>query len=60
MASKMLKLISLDAIPEGGSLIVAGPRGTEIALFKIKGAVYALDNACPHSEGPLGKGELNS
>ncbi len=58
MASKGYWLAQASAIPEGKSIVVAGPKGLQIALFKIDGEVYALDNACPHSEGPLGEGEL--
>ena len=30
----------------------------QIALFKLEGKIYALDNACPHMGGPLGEGEI--
>lgn len=33
-------------------------RGTTIAVFKSGGALYALDDTCPHRGGPLGKGDL--
>lgn len=29
-----------------------------IALYNVGGTVYATDNSCPHSGGPLGKGLL--
>jgi nitrite reductase (NADH) small subunit len=29
-----------------------------IALYNVAGTVYATDNSCPHSGGPLGKGLL--
>jgi nitrite reductase/ring-hydroxylating ferredoxin subunit len=29
-----------------------------IALYNVGGTVYATDNSCPHSGGPLGKGIL--
>ncbi|HUJ79166.1 MAG TPA: Rieske 2Fe-2S domain-containing protein [Nitrospiria bacterium] len=29
-----------------------------IALYNVAGTVYATDNSCPHSGGPLGKGTL--
>lgn len=32
--------------------------GLEIALFKEGGSVYALDNECPHKQGPISEGEL--
>ena len=30
--------------------------GHSIALFKIDGVVYAIDNSCPHRGGPLAAG----
>ncbi len=36
---------------EGRTLEVAG---WWIGLFRVDGAFYALDNACPHMAGPLG------
>ena len=45
------------AIPEDtGLLVQAG--GTPIALFKVEGKCYAIDNACPHRGGPLAEGDL--
>lgn len=32
--------------------------GRKIALFNIDGDFFAIDNACRHSEGPLGEGDL--
>jgi nitrite reductase (NADH) small subunit/3-phenylpropionate/trans-cinnamate dioxygenase ferredoxin subunit len=32
--------------------------GLGIALFNVNGAIYALDNTCPHAGGPLGEGVL--
>jgi nitrite reductase/ring-hydroxylating ferredoxin subunit len=33
--------------------------GQEIALFRVGDEVCAVDNMCPHREGPLGEGELD-
>ena len=33
-------------------------REVGLALFNIEGAIYALDNTCPHAGGPLGEGKL--
>ncbi len=33
--------------------------GAAVALFLVGGRVYALDNACPHREGPLAFGDLD-
>jgi nitrite reductase/ring-hydroxylating ferredoxin subunit len=32
--------------------------GKPIALFNVKGTIYATDNTCLHQGGPLGEGEL--
>lgn len=32
--------------------------GQDIALFKVGGSFYAIDNTCPHAGGPLAEGEL--
>jgi nitrite reductase (NADH) small subunit len=45
----------VDDVPEeGGGVYQAA--GREIALFRIGGQFYALDNVCPHRGGPLGEG----
>lgn len=54
----LIKLANIEDIPFGKSLIVAIPDGTEIALFNVNGNIFAIDNACPHMGGPLGKGVL--
>lgn len=33
--------------------------GREVAVFNIGGAFYAIDNACPHQEGPLADGPVS-
>lgn len=57
MDSKV-KLGNVSAVPEGRGIIVQLPNGRAIALFKVKGEVFALDNTCPHEGGPLGDGAL--
>ena len=32
--------------------------GKEIALFFVKGKVYAIDNTCPHEGGSLSEGDV--
>lgn len=59
MQHKMkIKLANTQDIPEGRAIIVRGPEGMEIALFKNEGEIFALDNICPHMGGPLGEGEI--
>lgn len=47
----------LDEIQEGSSKAVV-VNGREIALFKVGGKVYAIENLCPHRGGPLAEGYL--
>jgi NAD(P)H-dependent nitrite reductase small subunit len=53
-----VKVASASEIQEGGSKIVSA-EGREIALFKVEGRIYAIDNLCPHRGGPLGEGWLD-
>jgi nitrite reductase/ring-hydroxylating ferredoxin subunit len=40
-----------------GCVVQAG--GHTLALFRVDGHLYAIDNACPHRGGPLGDGDLD-
>ncbi len=53
------KLAKVKDVKEGKPLIVRDKSGTEIALISFEGQIYAIENLCPHMEGPLGEGELN-
>ena len=47
---------TLDDIPRLGARVVATPAGA-IAVFRTgSDAVYALDDRCPHKNGPLSQG----
>jgi nitrite reductase (NADH) small subunit len=43
---------------EEGTGRVVEVGGVEVAVFLVGGAVYALENACPHRGGPLAFGDL--
>jgi len=44
-------------IPDGGGvLVIAG--GTEIGLFRGRGALHAYENRCRHQGGPVCTGEI--
>ena len=51
------KVTKLSEIQEGQPLVIDADN-KPVALFKVQGAVYALDNVCPHRGGPLGEGYL--
>lgn len=46
-----------DVPPGAVRQVRAGDRW--YALANVGGTIYALDNACPHNGGPLGKGTLD-
>jgi len=46
-----------EELPEGSRKTVRVGE-EEIALFRLEGVLYAVDNACPHRGGPLGEGDL--
>jgi nitrite reductase/ring-hydroxylating ferredoxin subunit len=52
-----VKVAEVDQAQPGSSLVVMAG-GRELALFNVSGKFYCIDNGCPHSDGPLGEGEL--
>lgn len=44
-------------LSEGGRLIVE-LEGKQVALARVDGVAWAIDNACPHRDGELGRGDL--
>lgn len=62
MESKKIKLANLNAIPQGKGIVASyhddDGEMKEVALFRIDDKVYALNNLCPHMQGPLGEGEV--
>ncbi len=53
-----VKVARTQDLPSGRGRVVA-VAGHTLALFNVDGAVYAIDNACPHRGGPLGEGDLD-
>lgn len=43
---------------ESGQGKVVKVNGHDVALFKIGSEFYAIENTCPHRQGPLGEGYL--
>lgn len=59
MTDTWLDIGAVEDIPLRGARIVKTPRGC-IAVFRVaEGAVYALDDACPHKNGPLSNGIIH-
>lgn len=54
--SKWVSVGSVQDIPSQGARVVTTPVG-RIAVFKTEqGSVYALEDRCPHENGPLSQG----
>ncbi len=54
--SHWIDIAALDSIPQRGARLVKTRHGC-VAVFRTgTDEVYALDNACPHKNGPLAEG----
>ena len=51
-----VRLCSLKEAPEDNHVMEAEIRGVPICLAQVEGRFAALDNICPHRQGPLGAG----
>ncbi len=52
------RVASVKDLPPGSALGVE-VQGRRIALFNVDGAIYATDETCTHSGGPLSEGVLS-
>jgi len=55
--AEFVETIALDRLPPGKAKVVR-VAGRDIALFNVDGAVYALDDACPHAGVSLGTSKV--
>ena len=51
----MIKIGKISDIPEGEGRIFR-LNSTEVAIFRLESGVAAIDNRCPHQQGPLADG----
>ena len=49
---------SVDAVPEGGAVVVHPPEGGPVAIFRHERRLSAVTNLCAHQNGPLGEGRV--
>ena len=56
--ANFVRAASVDDIPEGRAIVV-DVDGESLALARVEGGVYCIDNICTHDGGPLGEGELD-
>jgi len=58
--TRWIQIGALKDIPRLGSRVVRAPQGN-IALFRTEDdAVFALDDRCPHKNGPLSQGIVHN
>jgi nitrite reductase (NADH) small subunit/3-phenylpropionate/trans-cinnamate dioxygenase ferredoxin subunit len=50
-----VKAVAVSEIPPGQAKQVS-VQGKTLALFNLNGTFYAIDNECPHRNGPLAEG----
>jgi len=56
-APQFVDLLSSSELLEGGRTVVE-IEGRALAVARVNGVAYAIDNTCPHHHGELGRGDL--
>jgi 3-phenylpropionate/trans-cinnamate dioxygenase ferredoxin subunit len=56
--SDWVEVIDQNALAEGGHIVV-DVDGTEVAVFKIDGEFYAIEDVCTHDGAEIASGELD-
>ena len=52
------RVARVEEVPEGrGRCVRVGQ--LEVGLFRVDGAIHALENRCPHADSPLSEGVLD-
>ncbi len=54
--AKWVRLCGVAEAPAAGQATEANAGGTWLCLANVNGELAALDNLCPHRQGPLGQG----
>ena len=58
MSGTYVRVARVEEIPEGEARVFdVGPES--VALCRIDGRIYAIENVCTHDDGPLGEGFLD-
>ncbi len=55
--ANFVRIGRVEDFPEGQGRIVSAAR-KPVAVFKVEGKLYAVNNICPHMGGPIGAGGL--
>ena len=53
---RWVELCPLTTAPAEGSVVEAEAEGVVVCLARIQGTLHAMDNFCPHRQGPLSEG----
>ncbi len=54
--AKWVRVCGVGEAPRPGNVTEAQADGVAVCLANLNGELSALDNLCPHREGPLGQG----
>ena len=54
--AKWVRICGVAEAPAAGKVMEAEVNGIQICLANLNGELAALDNLCPHRQGPLGQG----
>ncbi|MFP2958681.1 Rieske (2Fe-2S) protein [Myxococcus sp. 1LA] len=57
MDGGFIPVATLDVLDARGRAVVQVD-GVAVALFRVKGEIHAVADACPHRAGPLSEGDL--
>ena len=58
--SEWVRLCGAAEAPVEGKLVQADAAGKEICLANVEGMLRAVDNLCPHRQGPLAEGWIEN
>jgi nitrite reductase/ring-hydroxylating ferredoxin subunit len=53
-----IRIATIEEVPAGGRKLIE-VNGLEIALFNLEGRYCAMNNVCPHRQGPLIRGKID-
>lgn len=56
--SDWIDVIAEDALADGENIVV-DVDGTEVAVFKIEGGFYAIEDVCTHDGAEIASGEID-
>jgi nitrite reductase (NADH) small subunit len=56
VVAQWVRLCGLSEAPKVGMVMEAEVQGAGVCLANVNGELSALDNICPHRQGPLGQG----